>query len=67
MRHGGPSKTGQQAEPEEQEASNKECNSQLNGDTICIAGDEENEEATEQHAKTNADKSSKPILEGRLV
>lgn len=56
----------EQAEPEEQGTTDQEQDSQLNDDPVCIAGQEEEEETTEQHAETNAHESTKSMLEGPL-
>ncbi len=48
------SKLCEQADPDEQSASNQEQSGQLDDDSVRIVGQEENEETTQQHAEAYA-------------
>ena len=56
----------EQAEPEEQQTTDQEQDSQLNDDPTCIMRQEEEEETTEQRAETDAHESPQSMLEGLL-
>ncbi|TMD52233.1 MAG: hypothetical protein E6I93_10005 [Chloroflexi bacterium] len=58
------SKTSDQAEPEEQGTTDQEQDGKLYGEPARIAGQDEKEEATEQHVETGAHESAKSMLEG---
>ena len=53
-------------EPHEQGTNDQEENSQLKNCPIIVARQEEEEDTTEQHTQTNAQESTKSMLEGRL-
>jgi len=59
-------KTCHQAEPHEYCTNDQEEEGQLNDGPVSVAGQEEEENPTEQDAQTNAQESTKSILEGRV-
>ncbi len=57
---------GEPAKPHEQRTNNEEEDCKLQDCPIIVTGQEEEEDAAEQHTKTNAQESSKSMLEGCL-
>jgi hypothetical protein len=62
----GASNTPEQAEPHEQWTNDQEWDGQLNDCPAHVAGQEEEENSTEEYAETNTQESSKSMLEGPL-
>ena len=54
------------AKPHEQGTNDQEEDRKLQDCPIIVTGQEEEEDAAEQHTKTNAQESSKSMFEGRL-
>ena len=57
---------GKPAEPHEQGTNDQKEDGQLKNCPVIVAGQEEEEDTTEQHTQTNAQESTKSMLEGRL-